>query len=582
MKATGKRKWEPEAAALSRSKRGISGPGPRPEPRPIQARHSPSYRLSVFTGDPRSVGDVIRSRSATAEPVHDTPSEAKPPRRRGTGKGNQRRRPPPKAPGKKRWLLEFVRYFWHVLEPPNRDLIEGWPLEAICEHLEAITFGEITRLLINIPPGFMKSLMVNVFWPAWEWGPMNMPYLRHLAFSYAQDLTTRDNNKFVKLVMSPQYRALWGDRFEMIKTGERRPENNHGGFILATSITGVGTGERADRVRLDDPHNVIKIESDDVMSKTVRFFRESMSNRLNDDDSAIIVVMQRVKDTDVSGDILAREADYCHLMIPMRFDPMRYPASPDVEITEFEDGEPYTGNDIGWIDPRALDEDGEVLSPQEMAERDGELAWEDRFSKKTDRTFEIELGPIGYSGQYQQSPTPRSGNIFKREYWQDYFVPTSGPQKGKFPQLEIVIVSVDSAFTEKEENDPTGCTTWGIRTDPADGFPKVILLGARRAHLPLHGEVQEPQKRGESDEEYARRCYPHWGIVERVAFSCSLHGAADYLMIEAKASGLDVIHEVRRLYTRKKWRVVPVNPKADNVSRAISVQPTFSQHLVVL
>jgi hypothetical protein len=164
---------------------------------------------------------------------------------------------------------------------PKRKLVEGWPLEAIALHLEAITFGDINRLLINVPPGFMKSLMLNVFWPAWEWGPMNMPYLRHLAFSYAQDLTTRDNNKLVKLVTSPQYQALWSDRFTMVKIGEHRPENDKTGFVLATSVTGVSTGERGDRVRLDDPHNVVKTESDDVMEKTVRFFRESMSNRLN-------------------------------------------------------------------------------------------------------------------------------------------------------------------------------------------------------------------------------------------------------------------------------------------------------------
>jgi hypothetical protein len=116
---------------------------------------------------------------------------------------------------------------------------------------------------------------------------------------------------------------------------------------------------------------VIDIESDMVMGKTVRFFRESMSNRLNDEDSAIVVVMQRLKDTDVSGDILAREADYCHLMIPMRFDPMRYPVSSDGERVEHEDEEEFTGNDIGWIDPRALDDDGELLSPREMGFRLG-------------------------------------------------------------------------------------------------------------------------------------------------------------------------------------------------------------------
>jgi hypothetical protein len=75
----------------------------------------------------------------------------------------------------------------------------------------------------------------------------------------------------------------------MTKSGEHRPENDKTGFILATSVTGVSTGERGDRIRLDDPHNVIKIESDDVMTKTVRFVRESMSNRLNDDESAIVI-----------------------------------------------------------------------------------------------------------------------------------------------------------------------------------------------------------------------------------------------------------------------------------------------------
>jgi hypothetical protein len=85
-------------------------------------------------------------------------------------------------------------------------------------------------------------------------------------------------------------------------------------------VGGVSTGERGDRVLLDDPHNVIKAESDLERQKTVRFVRESMSNRLNDERSAIIVIMQRLNEGDVSGDILAREANYCHMMSPMYFD----------------------------------------------------------------------------------------------------------------------------------------------------------------------------------------------------------------------------------------------------------------------
>src|SRR5262245_43857039 len=78
-------------------------------------------------------------------------------------------------------LLQFVRYHWHVLEP-NTPMAEGPVLEAMCMHLEAVTRGEITRILINVSPGSCKSLLVNVFWPAWEWGPANKPWLRYISF----------------------------------------------------------------------------------------------------------------------------------------------------------------------------------------------------------------------------------------------------------------------------------------------------------------------------------------------------------------------------------------------------------------
>jgi hypothetical protein len=129
----------------------------------------------------------------------------------------------------------------------------------------------------------MKSLLTDVFWPAWEWGPCDMPYMRYISFSYSDEITTRDNNKMVRLIYSPAYKQLWGDRFTLTKTGERRLENNMTGYKLATSVGGVSTGERGDRVLLDDPHNVIKAGDYAEREKTVRFVCESMSNRLNDD-----------------------------------------------------------------------------------------------------------------------------------------------------------------------------------------------------------------------------------------------------------------------------------------------------------
>ena len=144
-------------------------------------------------------------------------------------------------------LLEFVRYFWDVLEPQT-PFVEGWALEAVCEHLEAVTFGEITRLLINVPPGFMKSLLTDVFWPAWEAGPMNMPHLRYVAFSYAAALTERDNGKYRDLILSEKYRELWSASFRTRKVGETKITNDKTGSKLATSVGGVGTGERGDRI----------------------------------------------------------------------------------------------------------------------------------------------------------------------------------------------------------------------------------------------------------------------------------------------------------------------------------------------
>jgi hypothetical protein len=108
------------------------------------------------------------------------------------------------------------------------------------------------------PQASWKSLLVvNVFWPAWEWGPMGLAHLRYVSFSYGAHLTHRDNGKMMRLVTSPRYRDLWGDRFDMVKIGEQKIENDQTGWKFATSIGGIGTGERGDRVLLDDPHNVV-------------------------------------------------------------------------------------------------------------------------------------------------------------------------------------------------------------------------------------------------------------------------------------------------------------------------------------
>src|SRR5215475_929481 len=269
-------------------------------------------------------------------------------------------------------LIPFVRYFWQVIEPETK-LVEGWLLDAIAEHLEAVTLGKVTRLLINVPPGSMKSLMVNVFWPAWEWGAMGMAHLRYVSFSYSSGLTERDNLKFKKLVVSERFKELWGDKFALEKEGEIKITNNKTGSKFASSVKGIGTGERGDRVVIDDPHDVHKSESDVVRTDTVRWFRETITDRLNNlDDSAIVIIMQRVHQGDISGFILEQGWAYTHLMVPMEFETGRAPF-----------------NALGWSDPRS---------------EDGDLAWPERFSPEAVANIEREKGSWAYACNPYEAP----------------------------------------------------------------------------------------------------------------------------------------------------------------------------------
>jgi hypothetical protein len=146
---------------------------------------------------------------------------------------------------------------------------------------------------------------------------------------------------------------------------------------------------------------------------------------------------------------------------------------------------------IGWIDPRALNEDQEVMTPQEMAQYEGELAWEARFSLKWTKDMEYELGQYAFAGQYQQSPMPRKGGIIKREYWQFYVPPTEGRGKGAFPELDMVIVSLDvtGAFAEFERSMIRQRIKAGLKRAVAQGSklgrPKVDAALARKAEKQL-------------------------------------------------------------------------------------------------
>lgn len=210
-----------------------------------------------------------------------------------------------KAIAKKRCeqsFIAFVELFWPIIEP-TQPFVVSWVQRAIAKHLEAVNEEKISKLLINVPPGFSKSTLVSVFFAAWEWGPRKRPDLRYIAWSYDHKLTRRDNGLCRRIVTSPLYQELWGQcsackvrregvaRCKKCET-ERRfrldgdtnaidmYRNDWGGFRFASSVGGGGTGYRADRLIFDDPHSVQGAESDAERQMTIDWFAGTLPSRI--------------------------------------------------------------------------------------------------------------------------------------------------------------------------------------------------------------------------------------------------------------------------------------------------------------
>lgn len=273
----------------------------------------------------------------------------------------------------------------------------------------------------------MKSLTTNVFWPAWEWGPRNKPSTRYVCASYSESLTIRDNRKTRNLIKSRWYQELWGDRYEIVSDQDNKIkfENDHTGFKIATSVTGLGTGERGDRFIIDDPHNVSDGESEAVRGTTLRWFTETVPTRVNDQvKSPIIVIMQRVHDQDVSGLILEKELGYEHLMLPLEFEPERrcystvkpsYIKNPEKEKVY------YNRKEKSWQHTKTEDD----LEPRkekrfliDIREEENELLWPERIPREVVERDKKAMGEYAVAGQFQQRPAPRGGGMFKREWFE--------------------------------------------------------------------------------------------------------------------------------------------------------------------
>ena len=460
-------------------------------------------------------------------------------------------------------LVEFIKQAWPVVEPAQ-PYLHGWHVDYLAAHLEAITDGVVledgtpySRLVINVPPGTMKSLLM-MFWQAWEWGPRNMPHMRYVCASHSLDLAIRDGLRMRRLITSDWYQARWGDRVQL--TGDQNQktkfENTATGFRQAAAAGSI-TGSRGDRVIIDDPHSVDGANSDATRESTVQWFLEAVPTRLNNpDSSAIIVVMQRLHEADVSGTILDKRLGYDHAMLPMKYDPLR--ARP---------------TQLGIEDPRQ--EDGELLFPArfplDVVERDSRV-----------------MGPYATAGQFQQEPAPRGGGVIKAAWWETWM-------EDAYPPFDFIIASLDTAYTAKQENDFSACTVWGVFSGDYSTMRAENFVNARGR---FKSNAEEAARFDEGVRirdmlEYNPESVPRvmliaaWqeklelsDLVTKVAASCR-KWKVDKLLVEGKASGLSVAQEIRRLHGNEDWSVQIIDPKSlDKLARVYSIQHLFSEGMI--
>lgn len=358
-----------------------------------------------------------------------------------------------RADHSRRSLAAFFRYGWHVLEPTTL-LTWNWHLDAVAAHVQAALDDwrehqrdperpqRIRDLVINIPPGTGKSRLVSVFAPAWMW--LRSPAWRVLCLSANPRVALRDSMYCRDLLESEWYQTWFEPQWRLAPDQNAKSlyYNSASGYRSAAGITARITGERADCILVDDPHDAEEVHSKAQRCEVTTRWDAAIGNRVNDlRSSTRIGIMQRLHEEDWSGHVLA-QGGWEHLCLPMEFDPARARTTA-----------------IGWRDPRqAL---GEVLHPE-------------RFPPEVLAAERVRLGSYGYAGQMQQQPAPAGGGLFRRAWWRFWKPdgvrsadvmprPTGcwdGPARA-LPKLSEVVISLDAAFKGNADNDRVSFTVWG-------------------------------------------------------------------------------------------------------------------------
>lgn len=435
-------------------------------------------------------------------------------------------------------LAVFVRESWLVLEPTTK-LVWNWHLDAICEHVQAALEGwmenqrtgakpPVQNLLINVPPGSMKSRIVSVCAFAWMW--LHWPSWRAIFISSNPRVALRDAVYCRELITSDWYQKTFSPKWDFAEDQNAKGNyrNDAGGERKAIGVGSKLTGERGDALIIDDPHDANEVQSDVIRQGVLDWYDQTACNRVNDLNTSLrIGIGQRLHDADWSGHVLA-SGEWEHLCIPMEYVPGHAKLFPKMDNGEKKLIWLDVPTFIGWHDPRK--EEKQLMCPV-------------RFPKITVDSERTRLGSAGYSAQHQQDPMAAEGNEFKKEWFQHYqsepeYYVLHSRKHGVKRLLKSKCVkrfsTVDTAFSSKETADYTVIATWDVTPEN-----ELILVDITRGHF------EDPDAEREIEKVYVKLRPQYMAIEDKQNGATILQRMAKHNRVRTRALKADTDKKTR-------------------------------------
>lgn len=323
-------------------------------------------------------------------------------------------------------LSSFIARSFRQLNPAT-PYLPNWHIDAIAQHLDAAQRGQITRLMINMPPRALKSHCVSVAWPAYLLG--YNPSAKIMAASYAQSLATQHSLECRALMSAGWYQRIFPQtRLKRDQNEKHKFATTRHGVRIATSVGGAATGEGGDFLIVDDPLSALQGQSQTARDHANHWFSNTFASRLNDKEKGVIVVvMQRLHEADLSGYLLNRGGWEC----------LKLPA---IALEK-------TVLDLAPLGGRLL-----------KIRKEGNILHSSREGAALLARAKAELGSRNFAAQYQQEPVPDEGGMVKLSWFVRHKA-----KKAANLQKETharITQSWDTAIKAGIANDPTVCATF--------------------------------------------------------------------------------------------------------------------------